>query len=122
MKIDATKIKDELYSTAATWVAYDCPLQSAYQNLGDGKRSKRVHGFEPIIRSDFAGATFGMKAAADFGRRTSNAAKVALTSGYSIPHYGCGVEGNFIQYRFDGYPDGPGAIGLELFSVGALIS
>lgn len=122
MTIDADGIQDEVYNDAGNLVAYDVPLQSAYQNLGNGKRIKRVHGFEPILRTDFEGDLFGMKAAADFGRRTSNLAKVALTSGYSIPHYGCGVEGSFIQYRFDGYPSGPGAIGLELFSVGALIS
>jgi hypothetical protein len=122
MKVDPTKIKDELYSTAATWVSYDCPLQSAYMNLGSGKRSKLVRGFEPIIRTDFTGSLFGMKAAADFGRTISSASKPALRSGYSIPHYGCGVEGSFIQYRFDGYPDGPGTIGMELFSVGAIVA
>ena len=121
IKFDSASYRDEIISDPETYQAYEIPLHSAFTNFERPVRSKFVKGFEPIIKTDFTGASFGMKAVADFERRSSARASVALQDGYNIPVYGAGVEGNYIQYKFDGNSDTASTDGLEVFAVGAIL-
>lgn len=123
VKLDDAYGKDEKPDDPGVYLNFDIPLKSAFTNLGSEIRAKTLKGLEPVLKTEYSGATFGMKAAADFGRRTSARATVALQSGFNFPFYGAGVEGNYLQYQFDGTANGgtTNTTGLEVFSVGAVI-
>lgn len=113
--------EDYLTTGATLYTAIQLPLDSAPMPTG---KKTQIHGFEPAVYAQDVGTRLYMYAVADFGRQASAGAKVTLPAGYSIPHYGCGAIGQYVQYRFGGNPytarTAPG--GIKLFSVGALLS
>lgn len=113
-----TGYKDEVSATPGTYQAFELELESAFTNLNNSSRDKRIRSFEPIIKTDFASAKITMKAAADFGRFTSAAQGATLIDGFQIPTYLVGAEGTYLQWQIDGDSDVASTDGFELYSVG----
>ena len=120
-KISNTVFYDE--DAAGDDYSYSYALHSAYFDLGSGQ-TKHVHGWEPLIRTDFAGADVTMKTATDFGRKVSAASSNALLAagGYQAPTYNVGGQGSYFQYRIEGNSTQAATVGLELYSVGAIVT
>lgn len=121
MTYSPTLYKDEAWDTASSYFSYPFAIHGAYNNFGSKNSNKRIHGYEPILKTDFGGSNFGIKAAADFGRQVSNRTDVGLLDGYNIPYYSVGAEGTYLQYRLEGSSDTASTDGLEFFGIGALI-
>ena len=121
LKYNTSSYKDEDMSNPGNYDAITYELESAYTNLNSANKHKKLIGFEPIINTDFDGSKIGMLASADFGRKTSATAHVALQSGYNIPFFAAGVEGAYLQYRFDGESDTTSTDGYEFYSMGVCV-
>ena len=120
-KMDGSGFRDHVYNSIVSQAVYDFELESSYINFGSSNKNKKVEGFDLVIRSDFEGGSFGMYAAADFGRKISLISYNSILLGFSNPTFSVGVDGNYTQYRIEGSTTTGTSIGLELFSVGAAI-
>lgn len=118
MRISPTVYKDEDYDDAGTYTEYALELDSAFLNFGSNKRFKSVKSFNPIFKTDFGGGKIGMRASADFGKKTTATSNQALQDGYNNHPYNVGVEGNYLQYQFRGTSDSTSTDGFELYSMG----
>jgi hypothetical protein len=112
-----TGYKDQKADT--TYAAIPYALHSAYTNLGG--KFKQCVGFEPLMKTDFTGASVTMKSSVDFGRKVSAACSHALIDGHQSPLYATGGMGAYLQYRMEGNTDVASTDGLELYSVGVAI-
>lgn len=122
MKIDFNGFKDEETDNLTNFNSYDIELRSAYTQLGKQDKWKRVQTVEPVIETDFSSDSVGMKVAADFGRKVSDATNPTLQDGYNLPVYNVGVEGEYLQYRLTGSSDTESTDGFKLYSVGMSIN
>lgn len=122
MTISSTVFKDETYNSAGSYSAYAHAQHSAYINVDSLSKGKRVQAIEPIVKTDFAGATdLGVKVASDAGRSVSQATYPTLADGYNSPYCSVGVEGTYLQYRLEGTTDVASTDGLELYAVTAIL-
>ena len=121
MKVNLTGYKDETYDSAGTYSAISYEIQGAYSSYGNDSVNKKVVAFQPIIKTDFAGTSVGMRAVSDMGRQSSDLCKVELVDGYNIPYYSVGAEGTYIQYRIEGDSDITSTDGLELLSITSFV-
>ena len=122
MKMSLTGFKDEVMASPSTYSNYPFSVHGPYQAIFDMAANKKVVGFKPIFKTDFAGTNINMKAASDMGRKVSGSSKAGtLVDGYNNPYYSTGVEGDFIQWRLEGTSDTTSADGLELYALSAVV-
>ena len=122
MKISLTGFKDEQLSSPGNYNNYPFSIHGPYSTIFDLAANKKIAGFKPIFKTDFAGTNINMKAASDMGRKVSAASKAnTLLDGYNNPYYSVGAEGDFIQWRLEGNTDTASADGLELYALSAVV-
>lgn len=122
MKMSLTGFKDEHISSPGTYSSYPFSIQGPYSTVFDMAANKKIAGFKPIIKTDFAGTNINMKAASDMGRKVSGGTKAnTLVDGYNNSYYSVGVDGDFVQWRLEGDSDTASADGLELYALSAVM-
>lgn len=122
LKLNESSYKDEVIASPGTYVEYAVELDSASFNFGSDKRFKRLHSLHPNIKTDFSGSKIGMRASADFGRKTTATSNQTLVDGYNNHPYNVGIEGNYLQYQFIGTSDSSSTDGFEFYAIGASLS
>lgn len=124
---------DEVYDDPGTHESYLYTVHSAYMAFGTANKYKKIHGIEPIIRSDTDGTDILATLAADFQRRTTGVARANFNLNsaepgnppqrFHFPFYSIGIEGSYLQWRISGsaVTDDPDAM-MELYSMGVVIT
>jgi hypothetical protein len=99
--------------------AYSFDIRGAWAPMGNPVATKKVGGFEAILKTDFnnAPASFGMSLNIDLGRKMTAQSKVVPKTGVDKLFYSVGGDGSFFQYCLSGTTRTAATEGLKLYSV-----
>jgi hypothetical protein len=102
MKLDTTSWLDQQVTGGFANVGYDFAIHGAPTTFDDSVATKKIEGYEPIIKQPTPRCGWGIKLSTDFGRKESGTVAPAQTTEFAKRMYSAGIEGTFFQYKLEG--------------------